>query len=212
MASTAREDRTRDASSTERQAPVAAAFNPTEWMHWREALACGAKVTGDTYTAGRELDAKRRSGEIRAVARYSAPDGAVEWRKLPDDIEITVVSDYKNAYSKEWTEEQRRGGSYTLWVRRTDVERLWDLPITPTGGPNPRGAGRKPKYDPEFIRNEAWAHAYENGLPGSLEGLVHDLQLKLGGRMPEDSQAKKLLRPVFERMEQLREQLGERRR
>jgi hypothetical protein len=67
---------------------------------------------------------------------------------------------------------------------------------------NPRGAGAKRDFDREFILIEAAAYVWENGLPSTLEELVHALQLTLGDKVPRDTQGKKILAPFFQRMKQ----------
>jgi hypothetical protein len=192
-------------------AEESAGFDQTEWMHWHDALACGERLAGSISTAGRELDAKRRSGEVRALARYSAPDGKVEVRKLPGDIEFTAASGMRKAFSAEWTREmrERRGGSYTVWVHRVDVGRLWPSGEQPTAlavGSNPRRAGANPKYDREFLINHAWAYVFERGLPepASLEGLIGGLRdIHGSSKVPEVSRAKEILGPAWRLIKEL---------
>ena len=67
-----------------------------------------------------------------------------------------------------------------------------------------RGAGSKRTFDREFILTEAAAYVVTNDLPSSLEKLVHELQPRLGKKMPKsDTQGKEILRPFFRRMKQV---------
>jgi hypothetical protein len=68
---------------------------------------------------------------------------------------------------------------------------------------NPRGAGRRRKFDREFILIEAAAHVWINGLPSQLDELVVQLQEALSDDMPKDTLAKEILGPFFTRMEQV---------
>jgi hypothetical protein len=67
---------------------------------------------------------------------------------------------------------------------------------------NPRGAGAKPKFQYEFILIEAAVYVVTNGLPPTLEELVHALQLEHGDKMPRDTQGKDILRHFFDRVKQ----------
>ena len=101
--------------------------------------------------------------------------------------------------------------TYTWTVDRDDVRKLVegnDAPPT-TSNPPKHKAGRKPIYDPELVEREAWAYVYEHGCPASLESLAIGLKVAVGEGIPEITKAKEILRPVYDRMEQLRAQIGE---
>jgi hypothetical protein len=75
--------------------------------------------------------------------------------------------------------------------------------IPALGKSNPRGAGRKPDTEKrEFLLIEAAVYVMVNNLPDTLEQLYGNLVETLPEhKMLERTQALKVLRPFFERME-----------
>ena len=140
-----------------------------------------------------------RSGQVRALIRYSAPDGTVEWHKVPDDIEFTPASGWRKGLSEKWTREMREHWPQ-VWVYRADVERLWpsgEQTSVPATGANPRGAGAKQKYDREFILTEAAAYVLENGLPVDSRRAGAQAPNRTRQQDAGDTQAKEILRRFF---------------
>ena len=189
------------------------AFNPADWIRWDEALVCGERFAGSIPNAGYELEAARRSGKVRVLARYAAPDGNVRWRKLPD-----LMRFYEDGWIEmKWIQENQKPGSKhcTVWAHRADVQLLWpsaEQPTAPIDSPDEppkHKPGRKKVYDPEFVEREAWAYVYEYGCPASLEALATDLKVTVGEGIPEVTKAKEFLGRAYDRMEQLRNHMGE---
>jgi hypothetical protein len=100
------------------------------------------------------------------------------------------------------TEEESRRRSREIDNANAIRDGLRERKFESMTSKNPRGAGAKPKFQYEFILIEAAVYVVTNGLPSSLEDLVHALQSEHGAKMPRDSQAKKILRRFFERMKQ----------
>jgi hypothetical protein len=170
------------AGSTEQQAP----FDPAEWIPWHKARELGA----NPGTANRELDAARRAGDVRTLARYSAPDGTVEWRQPPADLKlVNTLAGGDRLLSDEWRKERRkRGGDNMVFVHRADVGRLWPSAeqadaaravIDSTGTILPSRRGGQFKYDWDLITAEVFRRVYEDGLPatGGNSKLADDLVL-----------------------------------
>jgi hypothetical protein len=102
------------------------------------------------------------------------------------------------------------GRPHVWTVLRKDVLDLIDVDKPAVvGNPPKHKPGRKKVYDPEFVEREAWAHVYEYGCPASLEELAIDLKEAVGEGIPEITKAKELLRHAYDRMEQLRDHMGE---
>jgi hypothetical protein len=174
VAKAARKRKISHASSTEQQAP----FDPAEWIPWHKACA----LAPDDFTAVNELDAARHAGNVRALVRYSAPDGTVEWRQPPADLRF-VSDGWGNEIpdSAEWTEERRKrgGGIYLVFVHRAEVGRLWPdisqspVPATPavpaTSVANPRGAGRGPMPARGLMAAECFRRFGDDGIPADRE-------------------------------------------
>jgi hypothetical protein len=196
---------------------IVADLPPHQFMPLSDALAQAKSCLGSSDLALRKLrqDARRRRLTIAA------------WRILPDGTEQVLL--FRAAFFQYFailSPDSIRpiasvrgpvslvGGRWYYFVGRRRFERLYSTaapskpaaqapaPSTSLTPRNPRGAGAKRDFDREFILIEAAAYVWENGLPSTLEELVHALQLTLGDKVPRDTQGKKILAPFFQRMKQ----------
>jgi hypothetical protein len=198
------------------------------WAPWHEAIASGEKVAGHLKAAAGELGSACNSGKVHLIGRYGPDRGGVpEIRELPDDINFSPEGGF---YSPKWSQEmQERGGRFNIFVHREDVQRALGWPLQPPSQPdpapkpearefkrNPRGAGDKREFDHEWLVREAAVYVALRGLPlsGRRHGkghkeepsciaLVDELRNEHPGKVPKsDSQATKILQPLFQRMKQ----------
>jgi hypothetical protein len=144
----------------------------------------------EPHAAREQLDAAIRTNKVRLwvgdkvvdpnfftthlrVAAHIAPDG--RWSA---EIEATRALE---------------PGPYVWTVASEDISPLAAEPARHPGG-------RRPKYDREFIQLEVSAWVMSNGLPDSYSQIIADLRKEHGDKIPEDSQAKDIIRPVLQRL------------
>jgi len=132
-----------------------------------------------------------------------APETITGYRKLAKDVKQAMAEGERHAQASEELQrlnDIRDGLLPPRWMKNPAA--VSNTPAAQLALKNPRGAGRKREFDYEFILIEAAVHVVTNGLPKSVEELVHDLQNKFKAEMPEDTQAKKILGRFFQRMKQ----------
>jgi hypothetical protein len=153
------------------------------------------KHYGKLHEARESLDNGIRRGVVRLWADGEGGEGLVPPDLFASHLFVKVTPDGRFEIG------MTRGAVPCVYtISRASVMALIEQLEKPTG--NPRGAGRKPVHEPEFVIVEAWAHVIEEGLPLSLEALCHALRTKHGKKVPKVSQCKDILAQNWRIMEQ----------
>jgi hypothetical protein len=92
-------------------------------------------------------------------------------------------------------------GTHVWTVDREDILKLIEGDASATASRNPRGAGRKPSYDRDFVINAAWAYICENDVPSSLDALSTSLRVEHESKIPELSRCKEILAQAWPMMQ-----------
>jgi len=197
--------------------PVAA-LPRHQFMSLSEAFAQAKSwLRADDLTA-HDLWQHARDRRLTVAVRQAMPDGTEQafilrsafWRYFriwPPHSRYREVPQVGGSIEGVFEHILFRGRRWYFFVGHRRFDRLYsvaapDEPAAPASPKNPRGAGNKRTFDREFILTEAAAYILENDLPAGLDELVTALQLKLGKKMPGDTQGKKILRSFFRRMKQ----------